>query len=171
MSAIEKGRSMDPIPKSSAIELSQRPPWLADYLRDHFAGSIAAVDLAGRRRQAETEAASRELLAQFVAEVKEDQASLLALMRKLNAEPSMWRQIMTVGATWLRALQSSIGSADLQRLRDLEILLMGVRGKELLWDTLGRLGILDTSSQQRLQRRVTAQRSMLERLHSPNDET
>jgi hypothetical protein len=45
------------------------------------------------------------------------------------------------------------------------VLLMGVRGKELLWQTLGRLGLLDPASQRLLLRRVASQRATLEMLH------
>jgi hypothetical protein len=51
-------------------------------------------------------------------------------------------------------------------MRDLELLLMGVRGKELLWYTLTRLGVLDPASQRLLLERVASQRLILERLHA-----
>jgi len=61
-----------------------------------------------------------------------------------------------------------VGPSDLRRMRDLELLLMGVRGKELLWHTLSRVGVLDPASQRLLLERVASQRSVLEQLHAPS---
>jgi hypothetical protein len=43
---------------------------------------------------------------------------------------------------------------------------MGVRGKELLWHTLTRVGVLDPALQRLLLERVASQRLILEQLHA-----
>src|SRR4029077_6332383 len=98
--------------------------------------------------------------------VEEDQDRLRILMRELGIEPSFLKGAVAVGAGWLREAQSAIELSDLGELRDLELLLMGVRGKELLWPTLERIGILEASSAQFLLARAADQRSVLERIHA-----
>jgi hypothetical protein len=139
--------------------------WLPVYLRDHFAGSVAAVDIARRRRDAEPDEPSRTAIAQLIEDIEQDRARLRGLMSELGIVPSVWKQTVAAGFSWLGAGRSAVGSAELNRLREFEVLLMGVRGKELLWQTLGRLGLLDATSQRLLLRRVASQRATLEMLH------
>ena len=149
-------------------EMDARPElegWLPAYLRDHLAGSVAAVDVARRRRDAEPDEPSRTAIAQLIEDIEEDRARLRELMSELGIVPSVWKQTVAVGFSWLGAGRSAVGSAELNRLREFEVLLMGVRGKELLWQTLGRLGLLDPASQRLLLRRVASQRATLEMLH------
>jgi hypothetical protein len=140
--------------------------WLPAYLQDHLAGSVAAVDLARRRRDAETDEASKAALQRFIEDVEEDRSRLRDLMDDLGTRPSVPKQTLATGAGWLDAARSIVGSSGLSRIRDLELLLMGVRGKELLWQTLGRLGVLDPPTQRVLIERVADQRGALERLHA-----
>ena len=153
---------------STVASRSRRSPerWLRSYLRDHFGGSIAAVNIAERRRRAEAPGATRASLDRFIRGVEEDRERLRALMRELGIEPSLLKSAVAVGASWLREAQCATEVSDLRNLRDLELLLMGVRGKELLWPTLERVGILEASSAQVLLERAADQRSILERLHA-----
>ena len=157
---------MERYPTVNAHALRSPERWLRSYLRDHFAGSIAAVNIAERRRRAESPGTARASLDQFISGVEEDRERLRALMRELGIEPSLLKSAVAVGATWLREAQSAIEVSDLGNLRDLELLLMGVRGKELLWPTLERVGMLEASSAQLLLERAADQRSLLERLHA-----
>jgi hypothetical protein len=139
--------------------------WLPTYLRDHLAGSVAAVDIARRRRDAEPNEPSRRAIAQLIKDIEEDRARLRDLMSGLGIMPSLWKQSIAAGFSWLGAGRSAVGSAELNRLQEFEVLLMGVRGKELLWYTMGRLGLLDRATQQLLLHRVATQRATLEMLH------
>jgi hypothetical protein len=149
------------------LEMEGRPElegWLPAYLRDHLAGSVAAVDIARRRRDAEPDE-PRTAIAQLIEDIEEDRARLRELMSELGIVPSVWKQTIAASFSWLGAGRAAVGSAELNRLREFEVLLMGVRGKELLWQTLGRLGLLDPASQRLLLRRVASQRATLEMLH------
>jgi hypothetical protein len=157
------------------LEMEGRPElegWLPAYLRDHLAGSVAAIDMARRRRDAEPDEPSRTAIAQLIEDIEQDRARLRELMSEHGIVPSVWKQTVAAGFSWLGAGRSAVGSAELNRLREFEVLLMGVRGKELLWHTLGRIGLLDPASQRLLLRRVASQRGTLERLHArrPIDE-
>jgi hypothetical protein len=104
-------------------------------------------------------------MARLIEDIEEDRARLRELMNELGIVPSVWKQTIAAGFSWLGAGRSAVGSAELNRMREFEMLLMGVRGKELLWHTLGRLGLLDPPSQRLLLRRVASQRATLEMLH------
>ena len=146
--------------------MSAKEAWLPAYLHDHMAGSVTAVDIARRRRDAETDGPSKAALEMFIQDVEEDRERLRELMSRLGIVPSVWKQTMATGVAWLDAVRSMVGPSDLGRLRDLELLLMGVRGKELLWHTLSRVGVLDTALQRLLLERVASQRLILEQLHA-----
>jgi hypothetical protein len=145
---------------------AKKEAWLPTYLHDHLAGSVTAVDIARRRRDAETDGPSKTAIEMFIQDVEEDRERLRELMSRLGIVPSVWKQAVATGVAWLDAVRSMVGPSDLGRMRDLELLLMGVRGKELLWYTLTRLGVLDPASQRLLLERVASQRLILERLHA-----
>jgi hypothetical protein len=140
--------------------------WLPSYLQDHLAGSVAALDIARRRRDAEADGPSKVALGRFIQDVEEDRARLRELMDGVGITPSVSKQAMATGVSWLDAARSAVGARGLNRIRDLELLLMGVRGKELLWHTLGRVGVLDPPSRRALLDRVASQRRTLEGLHA-----
>ena len=148
------------------MRVSAKEAWLPAYLHDHLAGSVTAVDIARRRRDAETDGPSKTALEMFIQAVEKDRERLRELMSRLGIVPSVWKQTMATGVAWLDAVRSMVGPSDLGRIRDLELLLMGVRGKELLWHTLSRVGVLDTALQRLLLERVVSQRLILEQLHA-----
>jgi hypothetical protein len=148
------------------MKVSEKEAWLPAYLHDHLAGSVTAVDIARRRRDAETDGQSKAALEMFIQDVEEDRERLRELMSRLGIVPSVWKQTLATGVAWLDAVRSMVGPSDLGRMRDLELLLMGVRGKELLWHTLSRVGVLDTALQRLLLERVVSQRLILEQLHA-----
>jgi hypothetical protein len=153
--------------ESEEMKVSAKEAWLPAYLHDHLAGSVTAVDIARRRRDAETDGPSKAALELFIQDVVEDRERLRDLMSQLGIAPSVWKQAVATGVAWLDAVRSMVGPSDLGRIRDFELLLMGVRGKELLWHTLSRVGVLDPALQRLLLERVASQRLILEQLHAP----
>jgi len=153
--------------ESEEMKVSAKEAWLPAYLHDHLAGSVTAVDIARRRRDAETDGPSKAALELFIQDVQEDRERLRELMSRLGIVPSVWKQAAATGVAWLDTVRSMVGPSDLHRIRDFELLLMGVRGKELLWHTLSRVGVLDPASQRLLLERVASQRLILEQLHAP----
>ena len=69
-------------PHSKVESYPRRSPerWLRGYLRDHFAGSIAAVDIAKRRRRAGSSGTASASLDRFIRGVEEDQDRLRILI-------------------------------------------------------------------------------------------
>jgi hypothetical protein len=142
---------------------------LGTYLNDHLTASLAAGELA--RRSAHENAGTRigESLAKLAAEIDEERTALRSIMAELGigADP------VKLGAGWmaeklgrLKLNGRLLGYSPLSRLEEVELLLLGVEGKLLLWETLGELSVaqdLEPSLDQ-LTSRARSQRRMLRRL-------
>lgn len=105
---------------------------LSVYLRDHLAGSTAARDMLQRAAQASDGA----FFARLDEEIAEDQQALQNLIDHLGTEESL---IKKAGA-WLSEKVTRLKLDDLEnpldRFEFLELLLLGVRGKQALWEAL-----------------------------------
>lgn len=139
----------------------------AAYLNDHLAGSIAARELAERRRKDPRLPEVEEFLDRFVPEVEEDRATLRRAMTAAGAEAQVWKELAALGAAWLEALRPRVSSNSPQLVRDVEILILGVRGRRLLWTALQQLSdsALDPEELQRLVARADRQLEELHGLH------
>ena len=74
---------------------------------------------------------------------------------------------MASGTAWVDSLRSAINLPGAPNLvRDLELLIIGVRGKELLWKALAEIGIETDPPIRELQDRATAQLESLDVLHN-----
>src|SRR5918994_29253 len=90
---------------------------LAIYLADHFAGPLS----------------------ELVHEVEADRRTLLSLMRRLGAEPSLVKTAVGWTLEKARRLKPNgdlFAYTPLSRVAELEILLTGVAGKRALWTAL-----------------------------------
>jgi hypothetical protein len=140
---------------------------LKTYLSDHLSGSIVAIDLARRRASSQGEDEIGTGLRRFAAEVERDQRTLRNLIASLDASPSMVKELMASGTAWIDSLRSAINLPGAPNLvRDLELLIMGVRGKELLWKALSEIGIEADPPIRELQDRAAAQLAGLNVLHA-----
>src|SRR5512132_1990196 len=85
------------VSRLTMTEMDGRPElegWLPAYLRDHLAGSVAAVDIARRRRDAEPDEPSRTAIAQLIEDIEEDRARLRGLLSDLGIVTSVWKQVV-----------------------------------------------------------------------------
>lgn len=121
-------------------------PLLAIYLKDHLAGATLGRELARRAARNNEGTEFGDFLRTFLAEVEDDRATLLAVMGRLEVEPSS----VKVGAAWLleklgRAkLNGRVRSySPLSRVLEFEGLTIGVAGKRALWRALGPLAARD----------------------------
>jgi hypothetical protein len=112
---------------------------LVTYLRDHLAGSVAAVELLDRLAAAHEGTPFGRFVAMLHAEVAEDQGTLESLLHELGAGESRVRH----AAAWLsekaaRLKLRVVGTDErLGRLEALETLALGILGKRGLWRALG----------------------------------
>ena len=139
---------------------------LETYLSDHLSGSIVAIDLARRRASSQGDDEIGEELRRFAAEVERDQRTLRNAIASLDASPSMVKELIANGTAWVDSIRSALNLPGAPNLvRDVELLIMGVRGKELLWKALEEIGVETDPPIRDLQDRVTAQLLSLDMLH------
>jgi hypothetical protein len=118
------------------------------YLNDHFAGSTGAAELARRCRDANAGTPLAAFLEAFLRDLDGEREVLLGLIRETGGAPNPLKQ---AGAWLLEKLGRAklngalVTYSDLSRLLELEMLLLGVRGKRALWDALERVREGDTS--------------------------
>lgn len=115
---------------------------LSTYLNDHLAASLAAVELARRAASSNSENPIGSRLAELAVELDEDRQALRAIMAELGATPD--RIKLTAGWTAeklgrLKLNGRLLGYSPLSRLEEIELLVLGVEGKLLLWQALQQL--------------------------------
>jgi hypothetical protein len=115
------------------------PDLLGIYLNDHLAGATAGLELARRVAAAHRIPLADAVLRRFAADVAADRAALLDIMAALGIPVRRYK----VYAAWLGEkagrlkLNGHLRSASpLSRLEELELLRLGVQGKEAGWRTL-----------------------------------
>jgi hypothetical protein len=140
---------------------------VAIYLRDHFAGSIAAIELVERSARSNAANELGSFLTNLHEEIRADQQTLLDVMRALAVEPSRFKN----GIGWavekagrLKLNGRLLRYTPLSRVYELETLEAGIVGKRSLWTNLQvlddpRLGGVDLP---RLVERAQAQRAGVE---------
>ena len=114
------------------------------YLRDHLAGATAGLALAQRLAANNTGTEYEQPLRRVAAEVAEDRAVLLAVMRGVGAQPSRSRNLggwIMERLARLKTNQRLWGYSPLSRIQELESLIVGVSGKRELWRSLERVSL------------------------------
>lgn len=142
------------------------------YLGDHYAGSVAAVQLARRAAQSNQGTRYGEVLARLAAEIEEDREALRLIMERLGIRPDPAKAAVAWSAEKLGRLKLNgqlTGYSPLSRLEELEILSLGVEGKLGMWRALERgleHGVpeaeLDTLIKRALSQRRRLERQRLE---------
>jgi hypothetical protein len=112
---------------------------LAIYLNDHFAGSVAGVELARRTLRENRGSDFEETLEWLVAQILEDRTTLERLMKELGVSKSRVKgalAFLVERAGRLKLNGQLTGYSPLSRLIELEGLTVGVTGKLSLWENL-----------------------------------
>jgi hypothetical protein len=109
------------------------------YLQDHLAGATFGYELAERCRRRNEGSEFGAPLAELAREIASDRQTLMAVMRRLGADPSN----VKVSAAWLfekaRRLKPNgrlLSYTPLTRVVELESLAIGIAGKTALWRAL-----------------------------------
>jgi hypothetical protein len=113
---------------------------LRAYLNDHLAGSITVLDLV-RRRALGAEGELERVLQGLAVELELEQRFLREAMAVAGVAPQPHKQALAIAAAWADALRPR---RPPNLVRDLEVIASGVRGKELLWATIGALSVAGT---------------------------
>ncbi|MEU0054416.1 hypothetical protein [Streptomyces sp. NPDC006309] len=119
---------------------------LGIYLNDHLAGATAGAERAGSLVRSVRGSALGRALGPVAAEIREDRAALLGIMRDLNVPVRRAK----VGAGWaaekvgrLKTNGRLVRRSPLTTVVELEALRLAVEGKAAGWRTLRRLATAD----------------------------
>jgi hypothetical protein len=112
---------------------------LSVYLNDHLGGSAGGVELARRLASANKSTDYGLPLADIAGQIEEDIASLRDVMERLGVEEDRIKQaggwaMEKVGRLKLNG--QLLGYSPLSRLVELEGLLLGVTGKQAMWQVM-----------------------------------
>jgi hypothetical protein len=111
---------------------------LGGYLDDHLAGATTAIDLARETRRWAGASRVAEGLSVLIREIEDDRESLIAVMDHLELSSTRLKRILGRLAERLSRLKFAdpLRTREVNRLLQVESLLMGIQGKRAMWETL-----------------------------------
>jgi hypothetical protein len=115
---------------------------LATYLTDHMAGSAAARDLVARASSKSEGTPLGAFLDSLRQEIEADRKELAAIMNRFGVGESSVKEAagaLLEKVSRLKFEELTGAGPGVNRVLELEALLMGIRGKESLWLTLKEL--------------------------------
>jgi hypothetical protein len=117
---------------------------LVTYLNDHLAGSVAGIELAESCLERNAGTPLGDFLAHLLRDLKEDQEVVRGMLARYGAGESGAKK----ATAWLaekasRLKMVGVAYSDLSRLQELEMLVVGIRGKLALWVALEEVGRAD----------------------------
>ncbi len=114
---------------------------ITTYLKDHLAGSVAAVELLNHLITAYEGTAEAEGLIRLKEEVEGDQKLLRGLLTRFAGEENAIKKAGAWMAEKVLMLKVNTGNGDLGTLEALEVLVLGIEGKLRLWRSLEFLDV------------------------------
>jgi hypothetical protein len=143
---------------------------LATYLNDHLAGSVAAIELLDDLIKEQSGQHLEKFLVDLRDAIERDQEVLHDLIQKLDFGESAVRKAGAWIAEKLGEAKVLLGGNEiggLGLLQALEVIALGVKGKELLWHALqtveARFSPLQGIDLERLERRARGQFEQVEK--------
>lgn len=114
-------------------------PAMSTYLNDHHAGAHAAISLIDRLRGEEPSQAA--WLEPLRAEIEQDRQTLADIMRRVDVNESAMKQVSGWIAERLVSLKLALESSHraFQIMEALEVLSIGILGKQKLWIALAEV--------------------------------
>lgn len=149
--------------------------FLAIYLRDQLALGIAWRELARRAQRNNGDTALAQALTRVASGIAEDVRTFETIMSRLGVRPNPVKNTLAVAAERVGRLKLNgrlSGYSPLSRFVELDVLVMGIEGKKVLWTTLSDVAGLGTRLPEidfaELIRRAEQQRAELEpfRVHA-----
>ena len=140
---------------------------LTAYLHDHLAGSVAAIELIDDLVNASDDASLKQFLADLKREIESDQKVLEQLISGAGESEGVVRKAAAWVSEKVARAKFKIAGEDLGGLglvQALEMLALGIRGKELLWRALAvsNWGPLRDIDLAKLERRAVEQQMRVE---------
>ena len=112
---------------------------LTNYMKDHFAGSVAAVELLNHLISSHRGKTHEQFFIQLRKDVREDQEVLQGLLHDLGAGGGALRNttaFLSEKFARIKLLLEDPAGTQLARLEKLEALALGIEGKRALWRAL-----------------------------------
>ena len=110
---------------------------LVTYLDDHLSGAQIAIQVLQSMRDDHDDPRFRAFAAKLLPEIESDVGTLRLIAKEVGAGQSVIKQ---VGGRLLEKLArlklGNTGSTDLRTFESLELLLLGIHGKQCLWKAL-----------------------------------
>lgn len=142
---------------------------LKTYMKDHYAGSVAAVQLLDHLVSANVSKPHEAFFVALRREVSEDQTALEKMLQDLHSGEGLMRHAAAfIGEKLarLKLLLEDPGGNRLAYFEKLEALALGIEGKRALWRALGAVAseapTLQNVDFDRLNQRAEAQRQRVE---------
>jgi hypothetical protein len=143
--------------------------FLGIYLRDQLAAGVLWRELAQRAERNNKGTELGEALHDVATGIAEDVDTFRTIMRKLSVREDPLKTTLAVVTERLGRLKLNgriVGYSPLSRFVELEMLVMGIEGKKVLWTTLRDLAGLATRLPEiyfhQLETRAASQRARLE---------
>jgi hypothetical protein len=140
-------------------------------MKDHFAGSIAAVQLLDHLISSNRGDINKQFFIQLRQEVAEDQEVLRGLLHDLDADEGLLRNtagFLSEKLARIKLLLENPSGGHLARLEKMEALALGIDGKRALWRSLlavaEEIPALRTVDLEKLDQRAEDQRGRVEDL-------
>jgi hypothetical protein len=144
---------------------------LKNYLKDHFAGSVAAIELLDHLISSHRGEPYEEFFIQLRQEIGEDQDVLDGILRLFETGSGAARNataFMGEKLTRIKLLIEDPSGGQLARLEKLEVLALGIDGKRALWRSLlavaENIPALRSVALTKLEKRAEDQRTRVEEL-------
>jgi hypothetical protein len=111
---------------------------LASYLKDHLAGSTAAVELLEHLAESHRGEPLEKLFTELRGEIASDQEALRKLLQRFSREGPVRKASAWMAEKFNRVKIRLAGekAGELGLVEALEILVLGITGKQLLWRAL-----------------------------------
>jgi hypothetical protein len=118
---------------------------LVAYLNDHLGGAEVAVQVLEAMRDQHDDPRFRELAGVLLPEIQADDAKLRSIAQKIGPGPSAIKQ----AGGWLleklaRFKLGHTGASNFEMFESLELLALGIHGKQCLWKALQVASKLDS---------------------------
>jgi hypothetical protein len=120
---------------------------LVSYLTDHMAGSVTAGDLAERGAQNNKDGPLGEFYANLAEQIDADRRMLREIADRVGAGPSPVKEAAAMAGERLSRLKMDhrlTSNPSLILLLELEMLYLGIQGKNALWRTLQTMAASET---------------------------
>ncbi len=144
---------------------------LTTYMKDHLAGSVAAVELLDHLISSNRGKTHEQFFIQLRQEVGEDQEALRGLLHDLDSDSGALRDMtafLSEKLARIKLLLEDPSGGQLARLEKLEALALGIDGKRALWQSFlavaGEIPVLRKVDLVRLDKRAGDQRNRVEDL-------